>query len=222
MQNIRNKFTKVRTAKGRKISSTNWLQRQLNDPFVAQARASGYRSRAAFKLLEIQDKFHLFKPGQYVIDLGAAPGGWSQIAAELIKSKSDKPRIVGIDLLEMDAIPGAISMQKNFYDADIEEVIAAALGTEKVDIVMSDMAANTTGHARTDHLRIMDLCHHSFNFACKFLKPGGCFIAKIFQGGAEKEVLEEIKRAFLEIKHFKPKSSRQDSAEMYLVAKGFR
>jgi 23S rRNA (uridine2552-2'-O)-methyltransferase len=219
---MRNKFTKVKTAKGRKTSSTQWLQRQLNDPFVAQARASGYRSRAAFKLLEIQDKFQIFKPGQYVIDLGAAPGGWSQIAAELIKSKTEKPHIVGIDLLEMDAVPGATFIQKNFYDEDIEEVLASAIGVSKVDIVMSDMAANTTGHARTDHLRIMDLCHHAFLFARKFLNPGGSFIAKIFQGGAEKEVLDEIKRSFVEIKHFKPKSSRQDSAEMYLVAKGFK
>ena len=219
---MRNKFIKVKTAKGRKISSKNWLQRQLNDPFVAQAQASGYRSRAAFKLLEIQEKFNIFKHGQYVIDLGAAPGGWSQIAANFIKSQSEKPRIVGIDLLEMDPVPGAICIQKNFYDEDIEEVLSGTIGVSKVDVVMSDMAANATGHARTDHLRIMDLCHHAFLFAIKFLNPDGCFVAKIFQGGAERGVLDSIKRSFSEVKHFKPKSSRQDSAEMYLIAKGFK
>ena len=219
---MRNKFTKVKTAKGRKVSSTKWLQRQLNDPFVMAAKEKGYRSRAAFKLLEIQEKFKIFKPGKYVIDLGAAPGGWSQIAADFVKSKDGAPKIVAIDLLEMEEIPGIISMQQDFYDENIEEIISDMLdGVTKVDVVMSDMAANSTGHTKTDHIRIIDLCSGAFHFAIKFLNPDGVFIAKILQGGTENELLKEVKQHFAQVKHFKPKSSRADSAEMYLIATGF-
>ena len=219
---INNKFTRIRTAKGRKIGSTRWLQRQLNDPFVSQAKAEGWRSRAAFKLLEIHEKYQVFKQGSYVIDLGAAPGGWSQVAVSLTNSNHKHKYILGIDLLEMEPLQGAILLQKDFYDPEIENIIISNLGVEKVDVVMSDMAANTIGHARTDHLRIMDLCRHAFGFAIKFLKPGGHFIAKIFQGGAENELLASLKSSFKEVRHFKPNSSRKDSAEMYLIAKGFK
>jgi 23S rRNA (uridine2552-2'-O)-methyltransferase len=190
---LRNKVIKVKSARGRKKSSTTWLKRQLNDPYVALARQEGYRSRAAFKLIEINEKFHILKPGIKILDLGAAPGGWSQVAAKIISSKENKPNILAVDLLEIDPMPGVITLQKNFLDADAKDLITELLGG-KVDIVMSDMAANTTGHAKTDHIRIMELCEMAALFSFDMLKPGGCFIAKIFKGGTEIELLNQIKK----------------------------
>jgi len=178
----RGKFTKVKTAKGRKKSSTLWLMRQLNDPYVAKSKLDGYRSRAAYKLLEINEKFRVLSPGMNVVDLGAAPGGWSQVAAKII------PLIIN------------------------------NLDNQLADVVLSDMAANTTGHSATDHLRIIDLCENAFQFAITILKPGGHFIAKIFRGGAENDLLNNIKQNFTTVKHFKPDSSRKTSSEFYLIA----
>ncbi len=216
----RGKFTRVKTAKRRNTSSTNWLKRQLNDPYVAKAKLDGYKSRAAYKIIEINDKFKLFAPSANVVDLGAAPGGWSQVAAKLIKSdRSDaKNKLIAIDLLEMDPIAGVASFQKDFYDADAKDFILENLDGNFADVVMSDMAANTTGHSPTDHIRIMDLCESALLFALQILKPGGHFVAKVFRGGAEQDILELLKKNFKKIKHFKPNSSRKDSSEFYLVA----
>ncbi|GAB4168561.1 MAG: RlmE family RNA methyltransferase [Rickettsiaceae bacterium] len=218
----RGKFVKVKTAKRRKTSSTRWLERQLNDQYVARSKIDGYKSRAAYKLIEINDKFHILKPGINVIDLGAAPGGWSQVAAKLINSDSAnaKNKLVAIDLLPIENIPGVISLQKDFYDPDAKAMIMSAFDGNLVDVVMSDMAANTTGHSQTDHLRIMALCENSLEFALKVLKPGGHFIAKIFRGGAESELLNIVKQNFVTVKHFKPDSSRKESSEFYLIAIG--
>lgn len=213
---------RVKTAKGRKIGSTLWLQRQLNDPYVAQARAEGYRSRAAFKIKELGERYHLFKKGQRIVDLGAAPGGWSQVAAPIVGSTDENPLIVGIDYLEMDPIPGVILLQKDFNDEDAPAALIAALGGHKADIVMSDMAAPTTGHRATDHLRIIALVELAAHFAVEVLAPGGTFIAKVFQGGTEHELLAMLKQHFATTIHAKPKASRQDSAETYLVARGFK
>lgn len=215
---FRRKAVKLKTAKRRKISSSRWLQRQLNDPYVARSKIDGYRSRAAYKLLEINDKFKILKPGMKIVDLGAAPGGWSGVATELIKVGENKNSvIVAIDLLEMDPIPGVIFAQKDFYDPDASNFIMDALGGE-ADMVMSDMASNTIGHQATDHLRIMDLCERAFDFALTILKPGGHFIAKIFRGGTENTLLTKVKANFTEVKHFKPPSSRKESSEFYLIA----
>lgn len=226
---MRSKFTKIKTAKGRKISSTRWLQRQLNDQFVIKAQQEGYKSRAAYKLLQINEKFKIISPGMKILDLGAAPGGWTQVAVELSKSKikSYNSSVVAIDLLEMNEIEGAIISQKDFYDEDAAIFIKNLFSLDQssnnfVDLVMSDMAANTTGHAPTDHLRIMDLCERVVDFAVTILKPNGSLIMKIFQGGAEKDLLMKIKKHFKLVKHFKPSASRADSAEIYLVAKNFR
>ena len=216
IRSLKSKHVSVKTARGRKPSSTRWLARQLNDTFVLQARKEGYRSRAAYKLIEINEKFKIFKKGMNVLDLGAAPGGWSQIASKITKSN-----ILAVDLLEIEPIAGVQTMVKDFYEPDAAEVIMAALGG-KVDVVMSDMAANTTGHADTDHMRIMILCEKALELAFEILKPNGCFIAKIFKGGTENALLVLIKQKFTKVKHFKPKSSRQESSEEYLVATGFR
>jgi len=213
---------RVKTAKGRKIGSTLWLQRQLNDPYVARARAEGYRSRAAFKIKELDERYKLFHKGQRIVDLGAAPGGWSQVAAPIVGSTEEKPLIVGIDYLEMDAIPGVILLQKDFNDPDAPAALMAALGGHKVDIVMSDMAAPTTGHRATDHLRIIQLVELAADFAVRVLAPGGTFIAKVFQGGTEHELLGLLKQHFATTIHAKPKASRADSAETYLLARGFK
>lgn len=216
----RGKFTEVKTAKRRKSSSTKWLKRQLNDPFVAKAKIDGYKSRAAYKLLEINDKFNILKPGANVIDLGAAPGGWSQVAAKIIQSdiSSAKNKLIAIDLLPIDSIAGVTSFEKDFFDDDAKELIVNSLDGQLADIVLSDMAANTTGHSQTDHLRILDLCENALIFALTILKPGGCFIAKIFRGGAEHDLLTMVKQNFDKVKHFKPDSSRKESSEFYLVA----
>lgn len=213
---------RVRSAKGRKVSSTKWLERQLNDPYVARARAEGLRSRAAFKIREIDQKHKLFRKGMRVVDLGAAPGGWSQIAATATGSTDANPLIVGIDYLEMDPIPGVILLQKDFTDEDAPAQLIAAMGGKKADLVMSDMAWPTTGHRPTDHLRIVHLIEVAADFAIDVLAPGGTFVAKVFQGGTEHELLHMLKRHFRTTFHAKPPSSRQDSAEAYLVAKGFK
>jgi 23S rRNA (uridine2552-2'-O)-methyltransferase len=213
---------RVKTAKGRKIGSTLWLQRQLNDPYVARARAEGYRSRAAFKIKELDERYHLFKKGQRIVDLGAAPGGWSQVAAPIVGSTEANPLIVGIDYLEMDAIDGVILLKKDFNDEDAPQALIDALGGHKADIVMSDMAAPTTGHRATDHIRIMQLVELAADFAVQVLAPGGTFVAKVFQGGTEHELLHLLKQHFATTIHAKPKASRQDSAETYLIARGFK
>ncbi|WP_323015390.1 RlmE family RNA methyltransferase [Devosia sp.] len=213
---------RVKTAKGRKVSSTKWLERQLNDPYVARAREQGYRSRAAFKIKEMDEKHRLFRKGMRVVDLGAAPGGWAQVAAKAVGSTEANPLIVGIDYLEMDPIPGVILLQKDFTDDDAPAMLVEALGGKKADLVMSDMAWPTTGHRPTDHLRIVQLVEIAADFALDVLAPGGAFVAKVFQGGTEHELLHMLKRHFKSTFHAKPPSSRSDSAEAYLVAKGFK
>ncbi|MBJ7404773.1 MAG: RlmE family RNA methyltransferase [Bradyrhizobium sp.] len=211
----------VKTGGKRKLSSKLWLERQLNDPYVAKAKAAGYRSRAAFKLLEIDDKYRLLKPGMAVVDLGAAPGGWSQIAAKRVGSTEGKGKVVAIDLLEMPEIPGVDFAQLDFMDNDAPDKLTAMLGG-KADMVMSDMAANTTGHRKTDQLRIVGLVETAAAFACDVLKPGGAFLAKTFQSGADAELLAQLKRDFATVRHVKPAASRQDSSERYVLATGFR
>ena len=219
---IRNLTVHVKTAKGRKVSSTRWLQRQLNDPYVQLAKASGYRSRAAYKILEIHDKYKIFTKGQVVVDLGAAPGGWSQVAAE--KTAAGKPwggQVLAIDLLEMDHIAGVTILCQNFLSFSKEDTLSWLQG-KKIDVVLSDMAASASGHTLTDHLKIMQLCEDAFFFAKEHLKEGGSFVAKILRGGTENELLHLLKLHFRQVKHFKPKSSRVDSAEMYVVCTGYR
>ena len=220
--NIRNMHTKVKTAKGRKLSSTLWLSRQLNDPYVQRAKAEGYASRAAYKLLEINEKHNILKPNDRVIDLGAAPGGWSQVAAQITGSEADRPRVVGIDYLEMAPVPGAIILQKDFLDDDAPDMLLEALEGHKPDLVLSDMAAPTTGHRKTDHLRTMHLVEVALDFALQVLKPGGFFLSKTFQGGTEAELLNLMKKNFKTVHHIKPPASRDGSVELYLLAKGFK
>jgi 23S rRNA (uridine2552-2'-O)-methyltransferase len=210
----------VRAGGNRKHSSKLWLERQLNDPYVLRAKQQGYRSRAAFKLKEIDDKYKLLKPGMTVIDLGAAPGGWSQIAAKRVGAADGKGRVVAIDLLEMGEIPGVDFVKMDFLDSDAPERLRAILGGG-ADIVMSDMAANTTGHRKTDQLRIVGLVETAAEFASEVLKPGGTFLAKVFQSGADAALLAQLKKRFSTIRHVKPAASRQDSSERYLLATGF-
>jgi 23S rRNA (uridine2552-2'-O)-methyltransferase len=215
----------VKTGGKRKLSSKLWLERQLNDPYVAQAKRDGYRSRAAYKLIEIDDKYHFLKPGQSVVDLGAAPGGWSQIAARRVgavdgKGKA-KGRVVAIDLLEMPDIAGVTFAQLDFHTNDAPQRLTAMLGG-RADVVMSDMAANTTGHRKTDQLRILGLVEGAAAFACEVLNPGGTFLAKVFQSGADAELQAQLKRDFSSVRHVKPSASRQDSSERYVLAMGFR
>jgi 23S rRNA (uridine2552-2'-O)-methyltransferase len=211
----------VKTGGKRKLSSKLWLERQLNDPYVAKARREGYRSRAAFKLIEIDDKYRFLKPGMTVVDLGAAPGGWSQIAAKRVGSP-EKGKVIAIDLLEMGEIPGVTFAQMDFLDADAPERLIAMMGGGRADVVMSDMAANTTGHRKTDQLRIIGLVEAAALFASEVLNPGGIFLAKVFQSGADAELLAQLKRDFASVRHVKPASSRQDSSERYVLAAGFR
>ena len=217
--------TRVKTAKGRKLSSARWLQRQLNDPYVAEARRLGYASRAAFKIIELDDRFHLFKAGGRIIDLGSAPGGWTQIAVERSKAATGRGakqgRVVGMDIQEMQPIAGATVLCHDFLDPDAPDLLKQALGGP-ADVVLSDMAAPATGHAATDHLRIMDLCETALAFAAEVLAPGGAFVGKVLQGGTEHTLLAGMKRMFRTVRHAKPPSSRADSAEMYVVAQGFR
>jgi len=213
---------RVRTAKRRGASSTRWLERQLNDPYVASAQTEGYRARSAYKLIEIDDRFHLLAPGRRVVDLGAAPGGWSQVAAKRVRSTDVAPLVVAVDYLDMAPVPGVVVLKKDFLDADAPEVIRAALGGERVDVVLSDMAAPTTGHRKTDHLRTIHLCETAADFAATVLRPGGHFVAKVFQGGTEGELLAALKRRFRSVHHVKPPASRAESVELYLVARDFR
>jgi 23S rRNA (uridine2552-2'-O)-methyltransferase len=205
----------------RKLSSKLWLERQLNDPYVAEAKREGFRSRAAYKLIEIDDKHRLLKPGMIVVDLGAAPGGWSQVAARRVAASSGKGRLIAIDLLEMAQIPGVSFAQLDFLGPDAPDKLLAMIGGP-VDVVLSDMAANTTGHRKTDQLRIVGLVEAAAAFAVDVLAPGGTFLAKVFQSGAEAELLAQLKRDFASIKHVKPAASRQDSSERYVLARGFR
>jgi len=207
---------KIKTAKGRKISSIKWIERQLNDPYVAKAKKDGYRSRAAYKLIEIDQKAHVLKKGQVIVDLGAAPGGWCQVAAD----KGCK--VVGIDLLEMDEIAGVIFFQKDFMEDDAPQMLIDALDGAQADVVLSDMAHNTVGHRSTDHTKIMLLVEAAYEFAIEILKPNGAFVAKVFQGGTEGELLTRMKKDFKTVKHIKPPASRKESPETYVVAQGFR
>lgn len=205
----------VRTAKGRSVASQRWLARQLNDPYVAAAKQQGWRSRAAFKLLELDERFRLIKRGARVADLGAAPGGWTQVAVQR------GARVVGVDLLAMDPVGGAVVLQGDFTDDAVQQRLLTELGG-KADLVLSDMAPNTTGHVATDHLRIVALADAAAEFAIGVLAEGGGFVAKVFQGGAERELLERLKRQFASVRHAKPPASRKESSELYVVATGFR
>jgi 23S rRNA (uridine2552-2'-O)-methyltransferase len=210
--------TRLRTAKGRSGGSQRWLERQLNDPYVRAAQAAGYRSRAAFKLLEMDERAKLLRPGARIVDLGAAPGGWTQVA---VAKAGPGGRVVALDLLAMDPVSGATVLQGDFQDpAAIAAVRAAMAGP--ADLVLSDMAPNTTGHNATDHLRIIGLAEEALAFAVEVLAPGGAFVAKVFQGGSERELLAALKRDFAQVRHMKPPASRKDSAELYVVASGFR
>jgi 23S rRNA (uridine2552-2'-O)-methyltransferase len=213
---------RVKTSKGRKIGSTLWLQRQLNDPYVAKAKAEGLRSRAAYKLIELNERYKLLHKGMRVVDLGAAPGGWSLVAAPIVGTTAEHPLIVGIDFLDMDPIEGVILLKKDFTDEDAPQMLIDALGGHKADLVMSDMAAPTTGHRATDHIRIMALVEMAADFAIQVLAPGGVFVTKVFQGGTEHELLHLLKQHFATTIHAKPPASRSGSAETYLVAKGFK
>ena len=210
--------TRVKTAKGRKLSSKLWLERQLNDPYVAEAKARGYRSRAAFKLLQIDEKHGILPKQGRIVDLGAAPGGWTQVALERCGPKG---LIVAVDIQEMEPIEGAVVLKLDFLEDGADEAVKAALGGA-ADLVMSDMAAPATGHAKTDHLRIMMLAETALHFALQVLAPGGAFLAKVLQGGSEKGLLEDLRRHFAQVRHVKPEASRKDSAELYVLATGFR
>ena len=213
---------RVKTAKRRTASSTRWLERQLNDPYVARAHDEGYRARSAYKLIEIDDRYRLLASGKRVVDLGAAPGGWSQVSAARVRSTDANPLVVAIDYLDMDPLPGVTVLKKDFLDDDAPAAIRAALGGHPADVVLSDMAAPTTGHRQTDHLRTIHLCEVAAEFAGEILRPGGHFLAKVFRGGTEGALLARLKRDFQSLHHVKPPASRAQSAELYLVAKGFR
>jgi 23S rRNA (uridine2552-2'-O)-methyltransferase len=213
---------RVKTARKRSHSSQLWLERQLNDPYVARSKREGYRSRAAYKLIEIDDKHRLLAPGKRVVDLGAAPGGWTQVAVARTGSTDADPRVIALDILPMEPMPGAIVLTKDMLAEDAPDSIRAALHGHGADIVLSDMAAPTIGHRQTDHLRIVNLFEAAAAFAIEVLEPGGHFLAKVFQGGAENELLAELKRHFDKVVHVKPPASRSQSAELYLLAKGFK
>jgi 23S rRNA (uridine2552-2'-O)-methyltransferase len=208
---------RVKTARGRTVSQQRWLQRQLNDPYVAEAKKRGYRSRAAFKLLQLDDQVRFLKARARVVDLGAAPGGWTQVAVERAKGGV----VVGIDITPVEPINGATVLAKDFYDDDAPDALRALLGGP-ADVVMSDMAAPATGDPQVDHLRIMALAEAAHDFARQILKPGGAFVAKVLQGGTERTLLDQLKRDFVKVRHVKPAASRADSAEMYVVGTGFR
>jgi len=206
----------VKTAKSRTAASQRWLARQLNDPYVAAARRQGWRSRAAFKLLELDDRFHLIRPGMRVLDLGAAPGGWTQVVV-----KRGAASVLALDLLPIDPIRGAVIIQGDFADPDMPQRLTTELGGA-ADLVLSDMAPNTSGHAATDHIRIIALAEIALDFAVHILSPSGAFVAKVFQGGSERGVLDALKQNFSSVRHAKPPASRKDSSELYVVAQGFR
>ncbi|MBR0553155.1 RlmE family RNA methyltransferase [Stakelama marina] len=208
---------RVRTARGRSAQSTRWLERQLNDPYVKRAKAEGYRSRAAYKLIELDEKFKLLKGAKRVVDLGIAPGGWTQV----VRKQIPQAAIVGIDLLPVDPIDGATILQMDFMADAAPDALTDALGG-RPDLILSDMAANTVGHQQTDALRTMALIEAAFAFACDVLEPGGAFVAKVFAGGADAQLVAEMKRAFTTVKHAKPPASRKGSVEWYVVAQGFK
>ena len=217
---------RVKSARGRKMSSTLWLKRQLNDPYVQRAKAEGYRGRAAFKILELDDKFHFLVPGARVVDLGCAPGGWLQVAVPRINALGDRPgkaqgRIIGIDLQEVEPVPGAEIHQLDFLDDGADDQVKAWLGGP-ADVVMSDMAASASGHKQTDHLRIMALCEAAAELAFDVLAPGGTFVAKVLAGGAEGDLQKRLKQMFTKVDNVKPPASRSDSSEKFVVARGFR
>jgi 23S rRNA (uridine2552-2'-O)-methyltransferase len=217
----RNMAVRLKKPRGRTTSQHNWLTRQLNDPFVAQAKIDGYRSRAAYKIIEIDDREQIFKSGSRVVDLGAAPGGWLQVASKRIGLDKGKGKIVGIDLLEVEPITGVQFMQLDFLDEKAPDILKNMLGGE-ADLVMSDMAANTTGHKQTDHLKIVAIAELAIEFAREVLAKDGIFVCKVLQGGTETELLKNLKRDFLTVKHLKPAASRKGSAEIYVLAKGFK
>lgn len=208
---------RIKTARGRKPSSTRWLERQLNDPYVKRAKAENYRSRAAFKLIELDERFGLLKGAKAVVDLGIAPGGWSQV----VRRKVPQGRVVGIDLLPTDPIDGVTILQMDFMDETAPDKLRNALGSE-ADLVLSDMAANTVGHQQTDHLRTMALVEAGLLFATEVLRPGGAYVAKVLAGGADNQLVAEMKRHFTTVKHAKPPASRKDSSEWYVIAQGFK
>ncbi len=212
---------RVKTARGRKTSSTRWLQRQLNDPYVQQAKRDGYRSRAAYKLIELDDKFSLMKQGMHVVDLGAAPGGWSQVAAKAVQSSAKNPSVVAVDILDMPSIAGVNFLQCDMNDDDAPERIHALMD-DRVDLVLSDLAPNTTGHSSTDHMRIILLCELAYELALEVLSVGGTFVCKVRQGGTEANMLTDMKQRFDKVAHFKPQSSRKESPETYVIAMGLR
>jgi 23S rRNA (uridine2552-2'-O)-methyltransferase len=218
------RHTPVRLKRGAKrtVSQRAWLQRQLNDPYVAEARKLGLRSRAAFKLIEIDDKYKLIKPGARIVDLGAAPGGWSIVAAERGKAEAGRGKVVAIDMHGMEPIKGVTILHKDFYDDDAPAELIAALGGDKADAVLSDMAPHATGHRQTDHIQIMALADAAYAFAQGVLKPGGTFLAKVLRGGTENELLKRLKQDFATVRHVKPQASRDDSAEMFVLATGYR
>jgi 23S rRNA (uridine2552-2'-O)-methyltransferase len=209
--------TRVKTAKGRKVGSTRWLERQLNDPYVKRARAEGYRSRAAYKLIELDERFHFLKGAERIVDLGIAPGGWSQV----VRQRLPRATIVGIDLLPTDPLDGVAILQMDFMDDAAPDRLREALGGP-ADLILSDMAANTVGHPQTDHLRTMGLVEAALHFAGEVLKPGGAFVAKVLAGGADNHLVAELKRMFANVKHAKPPASRKGSSEWYVVAQGFK
>jgi 23S rRNA (uridine2552-2'-O)-methyltransferase len=212
----------VKTAKGRKLASTRWLQRQLNDPYVEEAKRQGYRSRAAFKLIEIDDKHHLLKPGKTVIDLGAAPGGWAQVAADRVKAAQGKGTVIAADLNDIEPVAGVTFMQADVTGAEAGEMIRAALGGARADVVLSDMAASSIGHRQTDHLRVIALAEAALDLAEDVLAPGGAYLAKVLQGGAGQDLMARLRQGFAKVTHVKPKASRADSSEVYVLATGFR
>lgn len=222
----RMKQVRVKSIKKRTVSSTRWLKRQLNDPFVKQARDSGYRARSVFKIIEIDDKIKVMKPGATVVDLGSAPGSWTQIAVERVKSLdgsgAKQGKVIATDILEMAPLPGSEFIQMDFTDNDAPDRIIAMLDGKKADVVLSDMAANTTGQKAIDHIRTVYLVELAWDFARQVLAPGGAFIAKVFQGGAEKTLLDQLKKNFTSVKHIKPKASRKESPELYVVCSGFK
>ncbi len=212
----------VKTARKRSASSARWLERQLNDPYVAAAKRDGYRSRAAYKLKEIHDRHRMLKPGQRVVDLGASPGGWSQVAADVVKPLHGKGQIVAIDYLDIEPLSGVETLKLDFTDEAADALLRSRLRDGKADVVLSDMAAPTTGHASTDHDRIMALAEAAAAFAVDVLAPGGVFLCKVLQGGTERALLDALKRDFASVRHIKPPASRSDSAELYVLATGFR
>lgn len=213
---------RVKTAKGRTPSSRDWLERQLNDPYVAAAARAGWRSRSAFKLIQLNDRFGLMKAGDRVVDLGAAPGGWSQVAARRVGATEGAGKVVAIDVHGIEPIAGVTILKQDFLDAEAPAALLQALGGDKADLVLSDMAAHATGHRQTDHLQIMALAEAALDFARQVLKPGGAFVCKVLRGGTETAMLAQMKRDFSTVRHVKPAASRADSAELFVVATRFR